>query len=263
MSDISVRLVLSFVRMFSWPPLSVWSPLLCTNGRRAPSPSWWLHAWGTSSWAHDWTRSPVDLMRTEANYKLALDNNPHLVRNIQNIPFSCSSFWIVHNQMPVSLLKIRKLVNQSMLIGWLSFGLDSPAMIYTQLFRWHSVANTNWRDKYQWIREWERIYMQQTGLWWSLKVTLTIIFVNAIFLVYVVSVLSTGSHMDSSTIFTDFALLKRWPQLGILFVFDSNRLEYNFPSRIDRSMVSSVNTWVLQNMQDKTETKQTIKIRNE
>lgn len=35
---------------------------------------------------------------------------------------------------------------------------------------------------------------------------LTITLVNAIFLVYVVSVLSTGSQMDSSTILTDFAL---------------------------------------------------------
>lgn len=70
-------------------------------------------------------------------------------------------------------------------------------------------------------------------------------FVNAIFLVYVVNVFDFGSHIDSSTIFTDFALKKRSPHLGSLFVFDNRRLEYNLPSRIERSMVSSVNTCVL------------------
>lgn len=76
--------------------------------------------------------------------------------------------------------------------------------------------------------------------------TLTITFVNAIFLVYVVNVFLAGSHIDSSTILTDFALINRSPHFGTLFVFDNIRLVYNFPSRIDRSMVSSVRTCVLQ-----------------
>lgn len=76
--------------------------------------------------------------------------------------------------------------------------------------------------------------------------TLTITFVNAMFLVYVVNVFLAGSHIDSSTILTDFALINRSPHFGTLFVFDNIRLVYNFPSRIDRSMVSSVRTCVLQ-----------------
>lgn len=70
--------------------------------------------------------------------------------------------------------------------------------------------------------------------------------VNAMFLVYVVNVFSFGSTMDSSTIFTAFALWKRSPHLGRLFVFDNKRLLCNLPLRISREMVSSVNTCELE-----------------
>lgn len=66
--------------------------------------------------------------------------------------------------------------------------------------------------------------------------------VNAMFLVYVVSVLSFGSTTDSSTIFTDFALWNRSPHFGKLFVFDSSRLLCNLPLRTSLETVSSVKT---------------------
>lgn len=79
------------------------------------------------------------------------------------------------------------------------------------------------------------------------KSLLTMTLVNAMFLVYVVNVFAFGSTIDSSTIFTDFALWKRSPHLGKLFVLDNSRLLCNLPFRISRETVSSVNTCELKN----------------
>ena len=124
-----------------------------------------------------------------------------------NLPTFDNSSWIFHSQMPESLSRTQTPASRSKRTGTRSSARQSP--ICKRLSRPHSVNTL----KYV-ISNWKQ----------SLIFSHTIILLNPIFLVCVVSVLDFGSTRDSSMMHTKFALKNRSPHFGTRLVFVSSRL---------------------------------------